>query len=192
MISTWRSSSRQTVLLMVIELVQFSLDNPHFACADGAIGTQPFMAIDLLQAIGSDKNVARLYRHDAESFAWVLLWICTRYNKGLLIESAPLEEWTTMTFRQCADNKANIKLSRLQATSDYQDYWPVVQKLAIFWVKRYDKQKYATNAGEKYTEPTDESCAKEVVEEVFRLVEAHPCLKFLTPEGWVPYLHRRS
>jgi len=174
---------------MVIELVQFSLDNPHFACADGAIGTQPFMAIDLLQAIGSDKNVARLYRRDAESFAWVLLWICTRYNKGLLIESAPLEEWTTMTFRQCADNKANIDLSELQATSDYKSYWPVVETLVVHFKWRYLTQSRMADIKEKYLEPTDEGCAKEAVEKVSRLFETHPCLEFLTPGGWVPHLH---
>ena len=37
-------------------------------------GTVPFMAIDLLDG-GLDSRTPRLYRHDMESFVWVLAYI---------------------------------------------------------------------------------------------------------------------
>jgi hypothetical protein len=36
-------------------------------------GTRPFMALDLLTDEAWDGKVERLYRHDCESFVWVLL-----------------------------------------------------------------------------------------------------------------------
>ncbi|KAF8875292.1 hypothetical protein BD779DRAFT_1407512, partial [Infundibulicybe gibba] len=45
-------------------------------------GTMPFMALDLLEEPAWNGKVRREYRHDAESFAWVLLWICCTYRDG--------------------------------------------------------------------------------------------------------------
>jgi hypothetical protein len=45
-------------------------------------GTRPFMALDLLTDAAWDGKIERLYRHDCESFAWVLLWVCCRYEGG--------------------------------------------------------------------------------------------------------------
>ena len=53
-------------------------------------GTMPFMALDFLTEDAWDCKVPRLYRHDCESFAWVLLWICCRYVGGQKIHNAPL------------------------------------------------------------------------------------------------------
>ena len=38
-------------------------------------GTMPFMALDLLNPEAFQGMVPRLYRHDAESFAWCLVYI---------------------------------------------------------------------------------------------------------------------
>ena len=37
-------------------------------------GTKPFMALDLLTESGRSGVFPRLYRHELESFSWVLLW----------------------------------------------------------------------------------------------------------------------
>jgi len=39
-------------------------------------GMVPFMAIDLLSPEAMSGNVEHLYQHDAESFIWVLTWVC--------------------------------------------------------------------------------------------------------------------
>ncbi|KAG1720569.1 uncharacterized protein EDB91DRAFT_1280577 [Suillus paluster] len=57
-------------------------------------GIVPFMSIDLLKPDALKGKVEHLYRHDAESFIWVLVWVCLRYNKGkLLTTGRPLDEW---------------------------------------------------------------------------------------------------
>ena len=55
-------------------------------------GTMPFLALDLLT---KDGKLKRLYRHDCESFAWVLLRICCRFEDGEEIHEAPLSELIT-------------------------------------------------------------------------------------------------
>ncbi|KAG2038296.1 hypothetical protein BDR03DRAFT_819423, partial [Suillus americanus] len=39
-------------------------------------GTVPFMAIEFLMKEGIQGKIKHLYRHDAESFIWVLTWVC--------------------------------------------------------------------------------------------------------------------
>ncbi|KAH7923180.1 hypothetical protein BV22DRAFT_985391, partial [Leucogyrophana mollusca] len=39
-------------------------------------GTVPFMARDLLTKEGLDGDITHIYRHEVESFIWVLVWIC--------------------------------------------------------------------------------------------------------------------
>ncbi|KAG2034118.1 hypothetical protein BDR03DRAFT_802349, partial [Suillus americanus] len=40
------------------------------------IGTVQFMAIDLPEGDALEGKVTHLYRHDAESLVWVLVWVC--------------------------------------------------------------------------------------------------------------------
>src|ERR1700761_7778759 len=65
-------------------------------------GTLPFMAIDLLTSrywgpTRSSKPIARLYRHDLESFVWILVFVMHRYEDGHLVAprggKRPLDEW---------------------------------------------------------------------------------------------------
>ena len=40
------------------------------------IGTELFMALELLNGPGRSGRLLRRYRHDLESFVWVLVWVC--------------------------------------------------------------------------------------------------------------------
>ncbi|KAH9990115.1 hypothetical protein BJV77DRAFT_919392, partial [Russula vinacea] len=71
-------------------------------------GTMPFMALDLLTDDAMDGKVERLYRHDCESFAWVLLWICCRYEGGKETRNAPLSELNTHDYKQCFEKKSAL------------------------------------------------------------------------------------
>ena len=70
-------------------------------------GTMEFMAIQVLQ------GVAHTYRHDLESFFYVLLWICARrvWEKGFQCRSAVrpresvLTKWYSGSFKDIADAK---------------------------------------------------------------------------------------
>ncbi|KAI9064559.1 hypothetical protein FKP32DRAFT_1569760, partial [Trametes sanguinea] len=49
----------------------------------------PFMAFGLLTPEGLKGDVAVLYRHELESFIWVLIWAVCCYYNGTMIRSAP-------------------------------------------------------------------------------------------------------
>jgi hypothetical protein len=61
------------------------------------------MALDLLYESG----VPRLYRHDAESFAWVLLWICGHYDNGSMVDNPceVFDGWNDSNMRIAHDAK---------------------------------------------------------------------------------------
>ncbi|KAJ7592603.1 hypothetical protein C8J56DRAFT_761228, partial [Mycena floridula] len=77
------------------DLAVFLPDEPSPAPRRTPTGTMPFMALELLSKKGWNGNVRRLYRHDLESFAWVLLWICARFRDGKEVRSGPLERFLT-------------------------------------------------------------------------------------------------
>jgi len=78
--------------------------------ASHRIGTMEFMAIEVLQGKG------HTYRHDLESFFYVLIWMCIRHGHndvrdgqgskktGPLVTSR-LRRWYTGTYAEIADTK---------------------------------------------------------------------------------------
>ena len=65
-------------------------------------GTIPFMALQLL----SSKNVAHMFRHDAESFIWLFLWVCGCSNgpeKQALVE--PYRTWRSLNMLACKEER---------------------------------------------------------------------------------------
>lgn len=102
-------------------------------------GTIPFMALDLLTNDAWDGKVERLYRHDCESFAWVLLWICCRYENGKEISDAPLGQFITSNYNQCHKEKYSIlaQLKQIKPTTSYVKFWPAsVALIREFVMKR--------------------------------------------------------
>ncbi|KAG2101546.1 hypothetical protein BD769DRAFT_1508385, partial [Suillus cothurnatus] len=65
------------------------------------------MSLHLLVPKAIAGQVEHMYYHDAESFIWVLTWICLRYDKGeLLRRNRPLDdEWLTVDARGCHKEK---------------------------------------------------------------------------------------
>ena len=55
-------------------------------------GTLPFMALDLLSEKGLRGEIPRLYRHEAESFAWCLICLCVS-----VAENKEGENYTTVS-----------------------------------------------------------------------------------------------
>jgi hypothetical protein len=73
-------------------------------------GTMQFMAIEVLQGKG------HTYRHDLESFFYVLIWMCIRYGhvdmddghsrkKSRPLTTSALRDWYTGNYRQIASTK---------------------------------------------------------------------------------------
>jgi len=77
-------------------------------------GTPLFMAVELLSKEASRVEVPRLYRHDLESFAWVLLYasLCVKNGKeNLNVEL--YRDWISMSPLQLRNSKiAFIRESR--------------------------------------------------------------------------------
>jgi hypothetical protein len=102
-------------------------------------GTMPFMALELLTKKALAGKVTRQYRHDCESFAWVLLWICCRYDEGIEIKNAPLNELITDNHIQCFKEKQAIlsNLDEISPTPSYQAFWSASKVLIGQFAKEH-------------------------------------------------------
>ncbi|KAG0706490.1 hypothetical protein DFH29DRAFT_845929 [Suillus ampliporus] len=79
-------------------------------------GTVPFMALDLLSQKGQAGEVKHLYRHDLESFIWVLVWVSFRYREGVLRprETRHFDAWATTDAVACGKEKSWFLLRFLE------------------------------------------------------------------------------
>ncbi|KAL0580875.1 hypothetical protein V5O48_001167 [Marasmius crinis-equi] len=73
-------------------------DLAHFSHKEGPTGftntgTRRFMALDLLDDVAMEGKVKKEYRHDLESFAWVLVWILGRYSGSKQIQDPDFDDW---------------------------------------------------------------------------------------------------
>ncbi|KAG2127931.1 uncharacterized protein EDB93DRAFT_1340893 [Suillus bovinus] len=94
-------------------------------------GTVPFMAVNLLTPKAIAGEVEHVYAHDAESFIWVLTWICLRYEDGkLLSKNRPLEEWLRVDASTCAEKKSHFWSNGLGArpSVSHEASWDLVQR----------------------------------------------------------------
>ena len=89
-------------------------------------GTIPFMALDLLQNHGQKGIVKHVYRHDLESFIWVLVWLTLQYKDGQKI-SGPLDEWAQQNPKSCYEKKWTY-FRNLQGLPDH-----VVDKVTLLY-----------------------------------------------------------
>ena len=96
-------------------------------------GTVPFMAMELLTTKALTGKVEHLYRHDAESFIWVLTFASLRYEDGKpLNESRLLDNWLTVDAIGCYKEKNTfLSLERrdddLQVSPSHQTNWNIAR-----------------------------------------------------------------
>jgi hypothetical protein len=85
------------------------------------------MAIELLTKDAIEGQVKHLYQHDAESFIWVLTWICLRYQEGqLLRKGRPLDQWLKVDIETCSEKKIHFLYQgryKAQPSSSHQSNW---------------------------------------------------------------------
>ena len=116
----------------------------HSTTNNDRTGTIPFMAIDLLDG-GLDRRIPRLYRHDAESFVWVLAYITVakvEYKHGT-IQISPLlgvNAWFKDNDHSDRDNHVSSKRlfhsaygARQPVSGRYHDYVNVVKQMTRYW-----------------------------------------------------------
>jgi hypothetical protein len=144
-------------------------------------GTMPFMALELLSEKAWNGHVERLYRHDCESFAWVLLWICCRYDDGEEIDNPPLSKFITDTYEQCYGMKSiiNSQLGDIAPTSSYEPFWEVASEFISRRVvdhhvfERQNYRKRAVNTQVTGRAPAPQRTINEEEEEPFRVFESY-------------------
>ncbi|KAG1727859.1 hypothetical protein EDB19DRAFT_173103 [Suillus lakei] len=104
-------------------------------------GTIPFMALDLLMSEAIASEVEHVYYHDAESFIWVLTWVCLRYEKGeLLRKGRPLDEWLTVDAMGCHEKKTSFlaMLRRIRPTRSHGGNFKVAKDCLAMIIKLID------------------------------------------------------
>ncbi|KAG2353656.1 hypothetical protein BDR07DRAFT_1432487 [Suillus spraguei] len=123
-------------------------------------GTVPFMAVDLLTTEAIAGEVEHLYAHDAESFVWVLTWVCLRYENGkLLRKNRPLEEWLRLDADACRKEKHDFrswKLRTMRPSGSHEVSWEVV--LMCF------RGIYTIYGPLEYSNPSDQSAFELLLE----------------------------
>ncbi|KAI0781943.1 hypothetical protein C8Q75DRAFT_869848 [Abortiporus biennis] len=83
-------------------------------------GTQPFMAMDLLKEAGRKGDIPHLYRHDLESFIWLLVWY-SKPRKGTRGRPLDINCWATGTAENCGKDKNAFWTDCTKYTSDTQE-----------------------------------------------------------------------
>ncbi|KAG9022616.1 hypothetical protein FRB95_014525 [Tulasnella sp. JGI-2019a] len=103
----------------------------------GLTGTLPFMALDLLGPNGLEGKVPHLYRHDLESFYWVLMWICSTFVDLYAIAPPPLYKWTTdaVTSREGKTYVCASKRNLPEFTKRHAGHWETVGTPWRIWLR---------------------------------------------------------
>ncbi|KAG2132094.1 hypothetical protein DEU56DRAFT_448941 [Suillus clintonianus] len=90
-------------------------------------GTVPFMSLGLLTEKAIQGQVKHLYQHDAESFIWVLTWVCICYDNGVFIgKGTKLNGWLTVDAEGCLGEKSKFLLSGrddIEPSGSHRDTW---------------------------------------------------------------------
>lgn len=103
-------------------------DDP--GCLERA-GTIPFISLHPLIPKAIAGMVGRAYYHGAESFIWILTWICLRYENGKLLgRNRPLDEWLTVDARRCHKEKASYlsRVAEIPPTPSHQKNFGVAKQ----------------------------------------------------------------
>ena len=148
-----------------------TIDTGHYYLWVGSIEHNDISVRNLMYAW--DGNITRLYRHDCESFAWVLLWISCRYDNGKEIRDPPLGEFITGDYNRCFLEKHAIisKLKDIAATPSYESSWDAsVSLITLFDSQRYQRELNALRQ--------DSSPSEQAIDEI-----VHSCQKAMEGKG---------
>jgi len=129
-------------------------------------GTIPFMALDLLNG-GLEACVPRLYRHDAESFTWVLAYLSvatieyTRKGGSVKFSWPPeMDAWFDENRVAHRASKQSLGLQygdEVPVPERYARYTATTRQLIAYWVNRYASS--STSAKRGAAIPGDEDAA---------------------------------
>ncbi|KAG1774509.1 hypothetical protein EV702DRAFT_1280603 [Suillus placidus] len=106
-------------------------------------GTVPFMALNLLTRAAMEGQVKHLYQHDAESFIWVLTWVCVCYEDGVFIgRGTRLNDWLKVDAIGCHKEKTSFLYSGrdVKPTSSHEGIWTMALSCLLNIAQHYVPQ----------------------------------------------------
>ena len=121
----------------------------HSTTNSNRTGTIPFMAIDLLDG-GLDRCIPRLYRHDLESFCWVLAYITVaemKYESRTIKVSPP--KGFTAWFQDSTQDEREAHVTSKQAlhmryglvtlvSARYYRHTETIQRIIRYWTSFHE------------------------------------------------------
>ncbi|KAH7920984.1 hypothetical protein BV22DRAFT_1073079 [Leucogyrophana mollusca] len=105
------------------------------------MGTVLFMARELLSPEGLDGEITHMYRHDAESFVWVLVWVCLRFRDGQerRPQSRHLDAWLKANEELCEGKKhsfINRGFAMVTPSPSHERNWRLALRLMAILHRR--------------------------------------------------------
>ena len=125
------------------------LTNQEGASGQGNTGTLPYMALDLLSEKGLRGEIPRLYRHDAESFAWSLIYLCLSTVKNEEGEKYTMlsrrlgrwfADWETCRNAKLGTQWEDYDESHSDIVYAHPNAMALARSLYSHWSARYRKQ----------------------------------------------------
>ena len=116
----------------------------HSTTNNDRTGTIPFMAIDLLNG-GLERGIRRQYRHDLESFSWILAFVGVAQieYEGSKIKISPVQHVNAWFKDQDNDDRyyhvqskedfCRDYGSKFSITDNYGDYYQVIKRITRYW-----------------------------------------------------------
>lgn len=106
----------------------------------------PFLTIDLLTPDGLKGDIAVLYRHELESFIWVLIWVVCCYHNSTMICSAPdgMSNWNVRQPLLCGSLKHAFILRNevIKPASDGWVYGANLAQCLVYYLDDADYQRW--------------------------------------------------
>jgi hypothetical protein len=162
-------------------------------------GTTPFLSLDLLTSDAQAGKVERRYRHDLESFLWVLMWITACYDNGVVSIPGDHHCWLDEKTSVCLAMKTHMLQVEIVTTNSYLLLEGVTEVLRSYWQNFYFQQsrerlplKFATlksrrsgNSGASSSKPVVvmELPDKQVLFNLLQAFTSHPEADYLRSDG---------
>lgn len=149
-------------------------------------GTIPFMALQLL----SGEHVAPLFRHDAESFIWVFIWVCGCSDGLKEVLVAPYKGWKKLDMLDCRKKKGvyiSGANSQTISVSDHHSRSKLICGYLAWFLRElpwasYGWQDMRTSEGRNSQEQKCMATMKVLIPKIREApAELH---RIFSPEGW--------
>ena len=153
--------------VLTFDLARWSTKNRKPSAEDNT-GTLPFLALDLLTDDPFEGRMRRFYQHDAESFAWCLIYLYLRMGEDHHGQIKTLDHCLTHWFQDfttCRDSKITLNdEGSLDYSPLHQNIRPLVLALFGYWMGRYHDQGKNTDSKEALSTEAKLSVRRKVPE----------------------------